>query len=184
MKGTVAAGDFLIAEPFLGDQNFERSVVLLCEHNQQGSFGLIVNQETALSLSDVVEEVVAPDIPLFIGGPVENQTLHYVHRRPDLISGGIQIKDDLYLGGDFEEVKNNLNLFRLRNEDIRFFIGYSGWGEDQLASELAQKAWIVTTTAADFLFTTPVTSFWREILRQMGGHYKSIAHYPIDPSLN
>jgi putative transcriptional regulator len=184
MKNTVTKGDFLIAEPFLGDQNFERSVVFVCEHNEQGSFGLILNQETELQLADVMDEVILSEVPLFLGGPVENNTLHYLHRRPDLISGGIHIKDNLYLGGDFEEVKRLLNVSLLTNEDIRFFVGYSGWGEEQLAKELAQKAWIVTSTSTDFIFSTPVNNFWREILRQMGGEYRSIAHYPIDPSLN
>ncbi len=184
MKREVSKGDFLIAEPFLGDPNFERSVVFLCESNELGAFGLVVNQETQLKLGDVLDEDIYHDFPLFLGGPVENNTLHFLHRRPDLISNGVLIKENLYWGGDFEQVKTCLNLNQIGTDEIRFFAGYSGWGEEQLKDELEQKAWIVTTTDADFLFTTPAGSFWREILRQMGGEYRSIAHYPVDPTLN
>jgi putative transcriptional regulator len=184
MKNEVHKGDFLIAEPFLGDPNFERSVIILCEHNDQGSFGLVVNQETELMLGDVLEETIYQDFPLFLGGPVENNTLHFLHRRPDLINGGVAIQENLYWGGDFEQVKTCLNLNQISQEEIRFFAGYSGWGAYQLSEELTQKAWIVTSANADFLFKTPAQNFWREVLRQMGGEYRSIAHYPVDPSLN
>lgn len=184
MKKEVNKGDFLIAEPFLSDPNFERSVIFICEYNEHGAFGLVVNQETELLLSDVLEETIYHDFPLYLGGPVENNTLHYLHRRPDLITDGVHIKEDLYWGGNFDQVKMCLNLKQITNDEIRFFAGYSGWSEGQLANELEQNAWIVTTTDADFLFSTPSGSFWREILRQMGGEYRSIAHYPVDPTLN
>ncbi|KQS32791.1 YqgE/AlgH family protein [Dyadobacter sp. Leaf189] len=180
----VSKGSLLIAKPFLGDPNFERGVILMCEHNDHGSFGFVLNQTTELFLGDVLEETIYQDITLHLGGPVEKNTLHFIHRRPDLISGGAEIMNDVYWGGDFTTVKTLLNLNTLNQEDIRFFIGYSGWGEGQLAEELSQDSWIITHTNSDFLFTTPPGNFWREILRNMGGEYRSIAHYPIDPRLN
>ncbi len=180
---SVANGRLLIAEPFLGDTNFERSVVLICEHNAQGTFGLVLNQTTDLHLSDVIEDIT-PDLLLFLGGPVQQNTLHFIHRRPDLIDNSIKIMDGLYWSGDFEEIKRAVNLGTLTERDARFFIGYSGWSEGQLDDELAQKSWIVSHTDADFLFDTPVKEFWRGVLKRMGGEYKSIAHYPVDPRLN
>ncbi|GAB2795666.1 YqgE/AlgH family protein [Rhabdobacter roseus] len=180
----VAKGDLLIAEPFLGDPNFDRGVVLLCEHNEQGSFGFVMNQTTDLMLGDVLEETIYQDIPLYLGGPVEKNTLHFIHRRPELIDGSGQIAEGVYWGGDFEQVKLLLNLNQLTSADLRFFVGYSGWGSGQLGDELQQKSWIVTQTTSDFLFSTPADQFWREVLRNMGGKYRSIAHYPTDPSLN
>ncbi|WP_420150438.1 YqgE/AlgH family protein [Spirosoma sp.] len=179
----VKNGDLLIAEPFMGDTNFDRSVVLVCEHNQTGTFGLILNQLTDIHLSDVVEEVHA-DLPLYIGGPVQQNTLHFIHRRPDLIEGSIRVLNDLYWSGDFEQIKQAVNLGTLTERDARFFIGYSGWGEGQLDAELNQKAWIISHTTAGFLFDTPTKEFWRGVLKRMGGEYKSIAHYPVDPRLN
>ncbi len=180
---SIANGRLLIAEPFMGDTNFERSVVLICEHTAQGTFGLVLNQTTDLHLSDVIEDIT-PDLPLFMGGPVQQNTLHFIHRRPDLIDDSIKIMDGLYWSGDFEEIKRAVNLGTLTERDARFFIGYSGWSEGQLADELVQKAWIVSHVNADFLFDTPTKEFWRGVLKRMGGEYKSIAHYPVDPRLN
>jgi putative transcriptional regulator len=180
----VSKGSLLIAKPFLGDPNFERGVILMCEHNEQGSFGFVLNQTTELFLGDVLEETIYQDITLHLGGPVEKNTLHFIHRRPDLINGGAEIMKDVYWGGDFTNVKTLLNMNTLNQDDVRFFIGYSGWGEGQLDEELSQDSWIVTNTTSDFLFTTPPGNFWREVLRNMGGEYRSIAHYPIDPRLN
>lgn len=180
---TVRNGDLLIAEPFMGDQNFERSVVLVCEHNQMGTFGLVLNQSTDIHLSDVIEEVHT-DLPLFVGGPVQQNTLHFIHRRPDLIDGSIRVETGLYWSGDFEQIKQAVNLGTLTERDARFFIGYSGWSEGQLDAELQQKAWIISHINADFLFDTPTNEFWRGVLKRMGGEYKSIAHYPVDPRLN
>lgn len=167
----------------MGDTNFERSVVLVCEHSPSGTFGLVLNHPADIHLSDVIDDV-HPDLPLFIGGPVQQNTLHFIHRRPDLIDGSIQVVDGLYWSGDFEQVKRAVNVGTLTERDARFFIGYSGWNGGQLAGELSQKSWIVSRTTADFLFDTPTKEFWRGVLKRMGGAYKSMAHYPIDPRLN
>ncbi len=179
----VVNGSLLIAEPFMGDSNFERSVVLVCEHNQAGTFGLVLNQLTDVHVGDVIDDM-HPDLPLYVGGPVQQNTLHFVHRRPDLIDESIQVIDGLYWSGNFEQVKQAVNIGTLTERDIRFFIGYSGWGEGQLANELQQKAWIVGKIDADFLFDTPADAFWRGVLKRMGGEYRAIAHYPVDPRLN
>lgn len=177
-------GSLLIAKPFLGDPNFERGVILLCEYNTQGSFGFVLNQVTDLFLGDVLEDTIYQDIPLHLGGPVEKNTLHFIHRRPDLIHGGANIMPDVFWGGDFEQVRTLLNINKLTADDVRFFIGYSGWSGGQLENEITQDSWIITQATSDFLFTTPPADFWREILKNMGGEYRSIAHYPTDPRLN
>ncbi len=180
----VKKGNVLIAKPFLGDPNFERGVILICEHQGPGTFGFVLNQVTELFLGDVLEETVYQDVPLHLGGPVEKNTLHFIHRRPDLIGGGTEILNGVYWGGDFESVQQLLNLNTIGEKDIMFFIGYSGWDEGQLEDELSQDSWIVSDTTADFLFTTAPDQFWRDILRGMGGEYRSMAHYPTDPRLN
>ncbi|GAB3978848.1 YqgE/AlgH family protein [Spirosoma terrae] len=179
----VTNGSLLIAEPYMGDTNFDRSVVLVCEHSPAGTFGLVLNQTTDLQLGDVIEDVYASQ-PLFVGGPVQQNTLHFIHRRPDLIDGSIRVTNGLYWSGDFDQVKQAVNIGTLSEQDIRFFIGYSGWDAGQLAGELDQKAWIVSRADATFLFETPADQFWRGVLKKMGGEFKSIAHYPVDPRLN
>src|ERR1700712_764900 len=176
-------GNLLIAEPFMGDSNFERSVVLLCEHNERGTFGLVLNQATNLTVSDVLEEMYS-EMPLFLGGPVEQNTLHFIHRLGHQIDGSIYIGENLYWSGNFDEIKRLLNLGAIKEKDIRLFIGYSGWGAGQLDKEMKQNSWIVTKTTAETLFETPYNQLWRAILKQMGGEYKVLSNYPVDPRLN
>jgi putative transcriptional regulator len=179
-----AKGVLLVANPYLGDPNFERGVILLCAHSSQGAFGFVLNQLTELFLGDVLDETIYQDIPLNLGGPVEKNTLHFIHRRPDLITGGDEITSGVFWGGDFEQVKLLLNVNRLGKEDIKFFIGYSGWGSGQLEGEIGEESWIITRSPAEFLFSTEPGDFWRNILKSMGGEFRSIAHYPTDPRLN
>ena len=178
-----AQGKLLIAEPSLGDDNFKRSVVFLCEHNEQGTFGLIFNQNTNLHLNDVLREPVVNSLPLYLGGPVEQNTLHFLHRL-SFIEDAIPVGDGLFWSGDFEQIVSMLNVGKITEQDIRFFIGYSGWSAGQLDEEIQQNAWIVSEADAAFIFDTPTEQFWRAILRRMGGEYRVKSHYPIDPSLN
>lgn len=180
----ISKGKLLIAEPFLGDPNFERAVVLLCEHNEQGSFGLVLNQLSNLGLSDALEGVYNADMQLFVGGPVEYNTLHFIHRLGDLIPESVSLGHGIYWSGDFETVKSLINIGQIEEQNIRFFLGYSGWGAGQLQSELQKNSWIVRDANAELIFDSSVEQFWRKVLREMGGEYKVISNYPIDPRLN
>jgi putative transcriptional regulator len=173
----------LIAEPFLGDPNFERSVVLICEHNDEGSFGLVLNNVSKNTIADVVDDIYV-EFPLFIGGPVEQNTLHFVHRLGHLIEDSIDLGNGIFWSGDFETVKSLLSIGSIKSEDIRFFIGYSGWGAGQLANELAQNTWILSDINSEVLFEEYTNQFWRTVLKRMGGDYKVLANYPVDPRLN
>ena len=177
------AGKVLIAEPFLGDPNFERSVVLICEHNEEGSFGLVLNNVSKNTIADVVDDIYV-EFPLFIGGPVEQNTLHFVHRLGHLIEDSIDLGNGIFWSGDFESVKSLLSIGTIKSEDIRFFIGYSGWGAGQLGNELAQNTWFVSDINSEVLFEEYTNQFWRTVLKRMGGDYKVLANYPVDPRLN
>lgn len=176
-------GKILIAEPFLGDPNFERSVILLCDHNENGSFGFVLNQETDLNLGDLITKNVYPDIKVNVGGPVQKDTLHFLHTQPQLIKGGLEILDGLYWGGDFNDMVDKLNLGLIKINQIRFFIGYSGWSAGQLDSEIKRNSWILSNANAEnIMYTTK--EYWREALKKMGGDYKVMSNYPVDPRLN
>ena len=176
-------GKLLIAEPFLGDPNFERSAVLLCEHNEDGSFGFVLNQLSNLVLNDVLQTPTATDLPLYVGGPVGQNTLHFVHRLA-FLEDAVPLGNGIFWSGDFEQMTTLLNIGKISADDVRFFIGYSGWSSGQLDNELRQNSWIVSQTNADFVFDTPAEHFWRAVLRQMGGEYRVKSHYPNDPRLN
>ncbi len=176
-------GKLLIAEPFMGDPNFERSVVLLCEYNEKGSFGLVLNQKTNLTLADVMDDVYM-DFPIYLGGPVEQNTLHFIHRLGNQVEGAIEIGNGIYWSGDFDNVKTLINIGVIKEQDIRLFVGYSGWGAGQLDNEMKRNSWITSETNANFIFDTPSDQFWRAILKSMGGEYKVLSNYPTDPRLN
>ena len=138
-----AKGDLLISEPFLPDPNFERTVILICEHNEEGSFGFILNKPSLLKFSDVMEEVENYDALIHLGGPVQQDSLHFIHRVGDHLEGGERIAENLYWGGNFEQLTLMLSNNQIAKKDIIFFLGYSGWGEGQLMNEIREKSWIV-----------------------------------------
>ena len=181
-------GTLLISKPFLGDPNFERSVVLLCrDEPTDGSFGLVLNRATSLVLDDVLdlpsENSAAALVPIFVGGPVEPNTLHYLHRRADL-PGATALGQDVYWGGNFEALLGLLGSGAVVADDVRLFAGYSGWSAGQLAGEMQGQSWIRHPANAGKVFTLASDAFWREILREKGGKFKVLANYPVDPRLN
>lgn len=180
----IKSGDLLLAEPFLGDENFERSVVLIGNHNEEGSFGFVLNKQSDLILADVIEELPEFSVPLFIGGPVEQDTLHFIYRNALPLEGSVQLQENLYWGGDFDQLKDLLQEGIAKSENLRFFVGYSGWSEGQLEQELEKKAWITWRPEVNDIFDLNHTEMWREVLKKMGGKYKLIANYPSDPRLN
>ncbi|WP_317164472.1 YqgE/AlgH family protein [Pontibacter fetidus] len=179
------SGSILISEPYLGDPNFDRSVVLLCNHNEaEGTFGLVLNRLSNLKLSDVVDIYNDTfDVTLGIGGPVQYNTLHYIHRLSNLPQA-VKLGEDLYWGGDFEMLRTMIGSGIVTSADIRFFLGYSGWTPGQLQEEIDKNVWIVNNNAVNKLFNLEADTLWRSILRQMGGKYKVLSNYPADPRLN
>lgn len=177
------AGKLLISEPFMGDENFERTVILLCEHNTNGSFGLVLNQKTKLTLSDVIDDNYSEQ-PIFTGGPVQQNTLHFLHSLGNEVLYTSKVADGIYWGGDFEHIKSMLNYKSGETDEVKLFVGYSGWEAGQLQKELGRNAWYVADADPTLIFETPPKDVWRRVLRKMGGSYKVIANYPIDPRLN
>ncbi|MTI20664.1 YqgE/AlgH family protein [Fulvivirga sp. RKSG066] len=177
-------GSFLISEPFLPDPNFERTVVLLCEHNEEGSFGFVLNKVSAVTLEDILEEVENFQEQVYIGGPVEQNTLHFIHKA-DYLEGGTQIGDGLYWGGNFEQLLLLIDTKQIKPEDFRFFVGYSGWGAGQLVEELKANSWIVAHNATkDLVFDTDNQTLWKTALNRLGGRFSIYSNYPTDPRLN
>lgn len=182
-------GSLLISQPFLGDPNFERSVVLLCAHSEtEGSFGLVLNRLANVQLSDVLtlpggEALPAAATPLGLGGPVEPDTLHFVHQHAEL-PDAVALGGGVYWGGNFGRLLELLISGELTPAEVRLYIGYSGWTNGQLADEVAEKVWIVEPDAAAKVFTLTTDAFWQAILREKGGRYRMLSNYPTDPRLN
>lgn len=177
-------GRLLISEPFLPDPNFERTVVLLCEHNEEGSFGFVLNKASAIKVNEVMEDFGNFESVVFVGGPVQQDTLHFIHRNTS-IEGAVGIADGAFWGGDFESLVSLYDTKQIENKDIRFFLGYSGWGPGQLESELEQESWIVCDYVSNqLLFDTEPDKMWRKALDSMGGRFSVYSNYPVDPRMN
>jgi len=180
----LAAGLILISDPFLKDPNFLRTVILLCEHQYEGSLGFVLNKPYSQTIGELISDLDGYSYPVYYGGPVQVDTIHFLHQRPDLIEGGFELIDGIYWGGDFEEVVALIKQNQLSQKDIRFFIGYSGWGEGQLAEELKLKSWITREGAKKLVFHRNAAMIWKEALKDLGGEYSQMINYPIDPQLN
>ncbi|HNP17605.1 MAG TPA: YqgE/AlgH family protein [Fulvivirga sp.] len=177
-------GRLLISEPFLPDPNFERTVVLLCEHNEEGSFGFVLNKMSTVNLDDIIEDINDFDQPVLVGGPVQQDTLHFVHKA-DYIEGGVALGNGLYWGGNFEQLMVLIESKEIKTNDFKFFIGYSGWGAGQLQEELDANSWIVTpNVTTDLVFNQDIDKLWKTVLKELGGRYNVYSNYPTDPRLN
>ncbi|MGY6521187.1 MAG: YqgE/AlgH family protein [Mongoliitalea sp.] len=179
------AGQLLISEPFLQDENFVRSVVLLCNHDEHGSFGLVLNKLSILKLDELLDEDYLIPLDVYVGGPVEQNTLHFIYRGEQMLEDSVALMDNLWWSGDFEKLMSAIKNGSLKEEDVRFFIGYSGWAEGQLQDELEQQTWILCDTIiTENIFDASPEELWKLILKNMGGEYQQMANYPIDPRLN
>ncbi|UII30939.1 YqgE/AlgH family protein [Fulvivirga ulvae] len=177
-------GSLLISEPFLPDPNFERTVVLLCEHSDEGSFGFVLNKASAVALDEIVEDIRDFSQPVYIGGPVQQDTLHFIHKA-DYLEGGVEVGNGLYWGGNFEQLMILIDTKQIKADDFRFFIGYSGWGSGQLEEELKAESWIVANYATpDLVFAENGENLWKVVLKQLGGRFNVYSNYPTDPRLN
>jgi putative transcriptional regulator len=178
-------GNLLIAEPsILGDVSFNRSVILLADHNKEGSIGFILNKPLNYTISDLLPEIEIP-LRVYNGGPVEQDNLYFIHKIPDLISDSIEISNGIFWGGDFKSVIELINAGKLNEKDIRFFLGYSGWDANQLMNELISNSWIVSENIYKNSIIEKIdTTFWKEKMLELGGDYSIWSNAPENPSFN
>jgi len=177
-------GKLLISEPSIfSDRVFNRSVVLLTSHDIGGSVGFIFNKPLDLSINDVFPQIRSK-LPIYYGGPVSKNNLYFIHKVPELIEDGIEISRGIFWGGNFNKVKTLLKNKKLKNNDIRFFLGYSGWSGKQLEDELETDSWIVMDNNNTNIFSKEHQSLWKDEVKRIGGDYLIWANAPENPSLN
>ena len=179
-----ARGTLLIANPFLKDPNFMRTVIFLCEHKEEGSFGFVINKLFPTTLGEIIPELEEFKIPLYLGGPVQKDTIHFLHQYPDVIAGGEEVFDGVYWGGNFESLVALIKINEIDFGKIKFFIGYSGWGEKQVEDELKEKSWLTVEATRKLLFHKKPDDIWKDSLKHLGGDYEMMINFPIDPQLN
>jgi putative transcriptional regulator len=177
-------GRFLLADPALEEVYFHRAVIFLTEHGKEGSVGFVLNKEMDVSLGQAVQDFKGIDFPVYLGGPVGRNNMYYLHTAGSIIPNSLEIKPGIFFGGDYQVLKDLILAGELHNEEVRFFIGYSGWGAGQLEREIAEESWMVMKARLDYLFTGDTEGLWSRILRDMGGDFSMLANFPSDPSLN
>lgn len=180
----LSPGILLIAEPFLKDPNFMRTVILLCDHQEEGSFGFVLNKHFKYTLDELIPELEGMKIPVFSGGPVQEDTLHFLHTCPEKLPGSHEIGDGIYWGGDFEMMKDLLLKGELDENCIRFYIGYSGWDYQQLIDEMKGKSWMTAKAVKQLVFHKRVEDVWKDSLKLLGAEYVMMKNFPTDPQLN
>ena len=179
------SGRLLVATPLLGDPNFDRTVVLLLEHGDEGALGVVLNRPSEVELAGPLPEwgrLAAPPSVVFVGGPVSQGAVIALarvesERDTDAWSRVLPRVGVLDLNRDVDSVDVSV-------EEVRVFTGYAGWGPGQLEGEIDEAAWfVVDAQPADAMAADP-TTLWRDVLRRQHGPLRKFAHYPPDPSVN
>ena len=178
-----SVGKILIAEPLLADPHFHRSVIYLCSHKEDGSFGFVLNKPLDKSLDYFIETLDRDDIPVYLGGPVDSTSIHFMHTQGDLL-GGDPAGNNIYYDGDFQLAIQLLEENKLSPQDILFFVGYSGWGKEQLEDEIDKKSWLVSNSSQEQLFTQERKSLWKNSILALDKEFHVLTKLPVDPSLN
>lgn len=184
MIKTVTKGNILIAKPVSYDNNFDRSVIVLTDHSENGSVGFIQNKLTNYKVKDLLKQLNC-DFPVFKGGPVEEDNIYYLHTRPDLISESIMVSPGLFWSGKFEDVEYAINNGLIQDYEIRFFLGYSGWSKNQLVSELENNSWYILKENMNLTsFQKGEYSVWQKMIKTLGGDNLIWINTPFDPMMN
>jgi putative transcriptional regulator len=176
-------GRIIISEPFLSGNYFNRAIILLVEHSKDGAVGFILNKSVDFPIHEFLNEFPDFDSNVFIGGPVSTDVIYFIHTLGETLPGSIKVKDDLYWGGDLDELKSLINSGEARRDQVRFFLGYSGWGKEQLEKEIAENSWLVSETSVESIMKSS-ENYWKECVSKLGGKYELWKNYPEDPNWN
>jgi len=180
-----ARGKVLISEPFLQDRMFGRSVILLVDHTQDGTMGIVLNKPLPLYLNDILNEFqYTEEIPIYKGGPLSTDTLFYLHTIEE-VPDALPVGKGVYLNGDFDIIKQFIlegNSFEGR---IRFFLGYSGWEYEQLLQEIKENNWLIGKEDATSLMDEKNSAeLWKKALGKLGSKYETWSRFPQIPTMN
>ncbi|MFZ4524384.1 MAG: YqgE/AlgH family protein [Chlorobium sp.] len=178
------AGKLLLSSANMLESNFKRTVLIMCEHNERGSLGFILNRPGKFKVCEALAGFEEVEERLHKGGPVQVNTVHFLHSRGDLIDNSIEIFPGLFWGGDKNELSYLLNTGLMLSSEIRFFLGYAGWSAGQLEAEFEQGAWYTAEASKNIVFSDAYERMWGRSVRSKGGEYQLVANSPELPGLN
>ena len=177
-------GRLLISEPSLDNNFFFKSIILLTHHNNEESIGLIINRPTKVKLNEIINNIPLGDFPIYVGGPVEKKSLHFIHTLGSIIPNSTQIIDNIYFGGDFDFIIKLIQGNKISKDQIRFFIGYTGWGPEQLNNEIREEAWIVENHKDTICMHYSTSKLWSDMIKTQNIKYAIWSNMPKSPDLN
>jgi len=177
-------GDLLVSQPFMIDGNFRRTVVFLTEYNEDGALGFILNRPINYKVDELMPDFPDFDAVGYFGGPVATNTIHFIHKVGELVEDSIEIKDGIYWGGNFDKLKFLIENKIVTKDDIRFYVGYSGWSPGQLEDELIHGSWIIAPSDPNFIFKVKEKDMWKKVLENKGDNFEVIAQIPETFFLN
>ncbi len=180
-------GAVLIAEPFLRDEYFSHAVICLVDYaTDKSSMGIVLNRQTAYTLQGLVNSVTREDpVPIFCGGPMSCDRLYFLHTLGDILPGSKEISEGLYIGGDFDTVTDYVNSGYPVDDRLRFFIGYSGWSERQLDSELKENVWAVAEIPPYYpILSGAEDAYWHRWVKLLGSDFRGWRYHPMNPHVN
>lgn len=177
-------GTILLSEPFSQDSFFGHSVVLLTEHDDNGSIGFILNKPVNVTVNEVIKGFPKTKATVSLGGPVNTESVHFIHTLGDKIPDSRHVLGNVYWGGSFEVMQILLKSGQVKDHQVRFFIGYSGWRPQQLHQEIEKDYWLVTDMYFEDIMIKSDENLWRRSLNNLGSKYKIWANFPDEPILN
>lgn len=177
-------GRILISEPFLPDTFFNRSIVFLTDHTPEGSVGFILNKKLDIKVCDAISGFEGWEETLNMGGPVAPDTLHYLHTLGEEVQGSVHIHGNIWWGGDIDTIRKLITFKRVKESQIRFFLGYSGWSSGQLERELKENSWVIARIRPDAVMKSRGQDAWRKILKGLNSKYRIWADFPESPEMN
>ena len=178
-------GKILISNfTLLNDNQFNKSVVLLVKDDSEATIGFILNRKTNYLISDLNESCKGLDFPVYEGGPVALDSLHFIHKQNDLIPDSIKVNDDLYWGINFKKAIDLLKTNKIKKGEVKFFIGYSGWSKKQLVDEINENSWLISSNFLCKEILNTSDTFWKNKMNEFGEYYKIWSNSPNNPNLN
>ena len=180
-------GSLLIANPVLPDPNFSRTVILLCDHDEQGSFGLVINRSTQLKAPDLflnINILKSYNEKIYLGGPVSQSMVFFLCRSPSAAGKLEEVCSGVYLGSNLETLESLYASLENPEQDIRFYLGYSGWSGGQLAEEMEQNSWLVQKANEQFIFLDSESLIWPQAVNSLGEKYQYLTKAPVNPQWN
>ena len=156
-----AIGNVLIAEPFMNDFYFRRSVILIIDHNEEGSLGVIINKRLTIPFNEIVQGFPEFKADVYLGGPVETDRIFFIHTVGEMIPDSHKISDGLYWSGNINVLKSMIKMDLIKPHEVRFYVGYAGWDGGQLRNELKANTWLVGKFSSKQLLTTMPGKMWK-----------------------